>query len=260
MEAAVRTAFRSTDRVPARQTDNRRATRWTLTFVLVLVAYVAAGEIGLAVPFTSGNVSPLWPPAGVALGAMLVFGYRIWPAVACGALIVNYFSPIPPIAAAGITVGNTVGPLCGTWLLRRRPAFYPSLTRLQDVLALSLLGTLGAAVSATLGSIVLFLVGVDAWSGFASAWLMWWQLRLVMKFGWAPESRRRSTMGAAGHSAWPSGRISAPTDSCWVSLPWTALMRPGNMPWAARWRTSCRSRSGSFIACRTMCRIRTRRS
>jgi PAS domain S-box-containing protein len=141
----------------------------------VLSAYLLAGEIGLTVPFTSGNVSPLWPPAGVALAAMLIFGYRVWPAVALGAFTVNFFTGIPHLAAVGIAVGNTAGPLFGTWLLRRLPQFQTSLNRLRDVSGLSMYGALcGTAVSATIGAGVLFLCGVNAWSGFRPAWMMWW--------------------------------------------------------------------------------------
>jgi PAS domain S-box-containing protein len=175
---------RETEARPARPNDdipplNRgrsvRKRHQLLESVCVLGAYILAGEIGLAVPFTSANVSPLWPPAGVALAAMLIFGYRIWPAVAFGAFIVNLFTPVPHLSAVGIALGNTVGPLCGTWLLRRLPRFQCSLSRLRDVLGLSTLGALcGTAVSATAGAGVLFLSGVNAWSGFASAWLIWW--------------------------------------------------------------------------------------
>jgi sigma-B regulation protein RsbU (phosphoserine phosphatase) len=174
MNAAARTAY-STSKTLLNLLQSHRKYRRTWELVCVFAAYLLAGEIGLAVPFTSGNVSPLWPPAGVALAAMLVLGYRVWPAVALGAFIVNFFSKIPHVAAAGIALGNTVGPLCGTWLLRQLPRFQPSLTRLRDVLGMSIFGALGGtAVSATIGASVLFLTGVNAWSGFASAWLMWW--------------------------------------------------------------------------------------
>lgn len=144
-------------------------------FVYVLAACVLAGEAGLAIPFTSGNVSPFWPLAGVALAATLLFGYRIWPAVALGAFIVNFFSAVPHVAAIGLALGNTVGPLCGTWLLRRIPGFRPSLTRIRDVLGLIILGAFcGTAVSATIGTSTLFLTGVNAWSSSASSWRVWW--------------------------------------------------------------------------------------
>ena len=174
MNAAAHTAYSNAEtRLNLVQGHRKRRRIWEL--VCVLVAYLVAGEIGLAVPFTSGNVSPLWPPAGVALAAMVILGYRVWPAVALGAFLVNFFTGIPHLAAAGIALGNTVGPLCGAWLLRQLPRFQPSLTRLRDVLGMSILGAFcGTAVSATVGAGVLFLTGVNAWSGFASAWLMWW--------------------------------------------------------------------------------------
>ena len=153
----------------------RRKRPRPLDFVYVLAACVLAGEAGLAIPFTSGNVSPFWPAAGVALAATLLFGYRIWPAVALGAFIVNFFTAVPHVAALGLALGNAVGPLCGTWLLRRLPGFRPSLTRLRDVLGLVILGAFcGTAVSATIGTTTLFLTGVNAWSSSASTWRIWW--------------------------------------------------------------------------------------
>ena len=95
--------------------------RYLPEFALVLVAYFLAGRIGLAVPFTSGNVSPVWPPAGIALAATLLVGYRIWPAIVIGAFLVNFLSPLPHVAAFGISLGNAAGPLAGAWLLRRIP-------------------------------------------------------------------------------------------------------------------------------------------
>ena len=175
MNAPARTTYATSEIPGLNLVQSRRKRPRTLEFAYVLAAYLLAGEIGLAVPFTSGNVSPVWPPAGLALAAILIFGYRIWPAVALGAFIVNFFTEIPHVAAAGIALGNTVGPLCGAWLLRRLPRFQPSLTRLRDVLGMSICGALcGTAVSATVGAGVLFLAGVNAWSGFGSAWLMWW--------------------------------------------------------------------------------------
>ncbi len=134
-----------------------------------------AGEIGLAVPFTSGNISPFWPAAGVALASMLLFGYRMWLAVAVGAFTVNFFTGVPHLTAGAIALGNAVGPLCGAWLLRRLPEFRPCLSRLPSVLGVAVLGAFGgAALSATVGAGALFLAGITAWSGFGTAWLMWW--------------------------------------------------------------------------------------
>ncbi|MGA2001283.1 MAG: MASE1 domain-containing protein [Terriglobales bacterium] len=141
---------------------------------IVLAAYFLAGRIGLAIPFTSGNVSPVWPPAGIALAAMLVWGYGMWPAILAGAFLVNFFSPVPHAASLGIAVGNTSSALVAAWLVRKTPGFRAALPRLQDVLALVLLGGLSTTIAATVGVTSLNLTGVKPWSGFTSAWLIWW--------------------------------------------------------------------------------------
>src|SRR4030095_916893 len=68
--------------------------KYGLELSVVFVAYFLAGQVGLAVPFTSENVSPVWPAAGIALAAFLLVGYRVWPAIAAAAFVVNYLSPI----------------------------------------------------------------------------------------------------------------------------------------------------------------------
>jgi PAS domain S-box-containing protein len=143
--------------------------------LIVFAAYFLAGKIGLAVPFTSGNVSPLWPPAGIALAALLLFGHRVWPAIAAGAFLVNFLTPIPSSAALALAAGNTAGPVIGAWLVRRLPRFHASLSRLGDVLGLILVAVpASATISATVGVTVLFITHVDPWSRFWPAWAVWW--------------------------------------------------------------------------------------
>ena len=55
---------------------------YAVRLALVFVLYLAAGKLGLSVPFTSGNVSPVWPASGVALASVLLWGYEVWPAIA----------------------------------------------------------------------------------------------------------------------------------------------------------------------------------
>jgi PAS domain S-box-containing protein len=152
-----------------------QSAHYLLQLTVVLAAYFLAGKLGLAVPFTSGNISPVWPAAGVAVAALWVAGYRVWPAIALGAFLVNFFTPIPHSAALGIALGNTAGPVIGVCSLRRLAGFHPSLSRVRDVVGLIVLAALGGtAISATIGAGVLFFNGVNAWAHFGVAWLMWW--------------------------------------------------------------------------------------
>ncbi len=149
--------------------------KYVLELSLVFAAYLLSGKIGLFVPFTSGNVSPVWPAAGVAMGALLLVGYRVWPAIATAAFLVNLFTPIAPLAAVGIAAGNTAGPLVGAWLTRHIGGFTPSLTRLKDVLGIILIAApVGAAISASVGVTVLFGTGSTPWVTFGRAWVVWW--------------------------------------------------------------------------------------
>src|SRR5207245_2820033 len=93
--------------------------QYLLRWVTVFVLYVTAGKLGLSVPFTSGNVSPVWPASGVAIASVLLLGYEIWPGLALAAFFVNFLSPIPAISSVGIALGNTSSALLGGYLVRR---------------------------------------------------------------------------------------------------------------------------------------------
>ena len=139
------------------------------------VLYFLAGLAGLAVPFTAGNVSPVWPAAGVALACLLLFGWRCWPGVFLAAFLVNYISPLPFPAALGLAGGNTAAALAGVFLVRRIGGFRISLARLRDMIALILLAAaLSSTISASIGTGVLILTGVKPWATAASSWLTYY--------------------------------------------------------------------------------------
>ncbi len=105
---------------------------------------------------------------------MLLWGSRIWPAIALGAFLVNFWSPVPAWAAVGIAVGNTVGAVFGGYLFRRITQSSPSLSNVRDVAALITAAVVSPIASASIGSASLFLTHVQAWSSFGSAWRIWW--------------------------------------------------------------------------------------
>src|SRR6266567_6425552 len=146
-----------------------------LRLLLVFGLYFAAGKLGLSVPFTSGNVSPVWPASGVALASVLLWGYEVWPAIALAAFLVNFLSPISTLSSVGIALGNTSSALVGGYLVRRFAKGRPSFERLPDVLGLMALGAaLAPMVAASVGVTTLLLTQVRAWSGFNTAWQVWW--------------------------------------------------------------------------------------
>src|SRR6185503_16689059 len=114
----------------------------------------------LALDAVSGFATLVWPPTGIALAALLLFGYRLWPGVALGAFVANLWVGAPIGVATGIAVGNTLEALIGTLVLRRFD-FKPALASVRDVIALiSAAACLSTLVSATVGSTSLLLGGV----------------------------------------------------------------------------------------------------
>ncbi|MFN7143906.1 MAG: hypothetical protein ACK4YP_09035, partial [Myxococcota bacterium] len=63
----------------------RRHRAVAVRVLLVALAYVAAANLGRLVAY--GLVTPVWPPTGVALAALLLGGLRLWPGVALGVFV-----------------------------------------------------------------------------------------------------------------------------------------------------------------------------
>ena len=140
----------------------------------VAVAYYLTARLGLLQELVRDQVTPYWPPTGVALVALLVLGLRIWPGIALGAFVLNATVGSSVIAAAFISVGNTLAPVCA-YLLLRQVGFRTEIDRRRDALALVFLGALtGMLVSATIGSTALLLTDSIPADEFWPTWSVWW--------------------------------------------------------------------------------------
>ena len=142
---------------------------------LLAAIYFGAAKFGLSLAVMQKNVSLVWPPTGIALAALLCFGYRLWPGVALGALLINASTGVSLVTAAGIATGNTLEALAAASLLGRVAGFTTSLDRLQDVLGLVALAAIpSTAISATIGVMSLCLGGEASWAVYPSLWWQWW--------------------------------------------------------------------------------------
>ena len=81
--------------------------------------YFAAGKLGLSLAFVNSSASLVWPATGIALAALLVLGYRAWPAILLGAFLVNVTNTGHVASALAIGLGNTVEALAGAFLVDR---------------------------------------------------------------------------------------------------------------------------------------------
>lgn len=143
--------------------------------VTVSFLYVATAKLGLLYAVVGNTVTLVWPPSGIALAALLVYGYRLVPGIALGALLVNMETGVPLLTAGGIAMGNTLEAITGVLLLTRLTRFHNALDRLRDGFAFIALATLcGTMVGASLGVATLAVGGTIPVSEYASVWLKWW--------------------------------------------------------------------------------------
>jgi signal transduction histidine kinase len=151
-----------------------RPIRYLVTLLLVALAYWVAARLSLNLALVHGQVTPLWPPTGIALVAILVLGRRVWPAIAISAFAVNLPLGPSPLGAAFIAAGNTLAPLVSAELMAWA-GFRIQLDRLRDAAAIIVLGALiGMTISATVGSSVLILSGSVPANNFVATWAVWW--------------------------------------------------------------------------------------
>jgi integral membrane sensor domain MASE1 len=113
--------------------------RELLIFAGLVAAYVATAKLGFRAALVAEQVSPAWPPSGLALWAVLVLRRRAWPAIWTGALIANLVTDVPLLPAISIAIGNTLEAIVGAWLLREFADVDRSLDRLRQVTALNVL-------------------------------------------------------------------------------------------------------------------------
>src|SRR5688572_3660113 len=102
--------------------------------LLLALLYFAAAKLGLSLATLHSNVTPVWPPAGIAIASLLIFGRRVWPGVFLGALVTNWLTDIPAGSAVGIAIGNTLEAVVAFWLLQRVARWRSTFDSVGDVM------------------------------------------------------------------------------------------------------------------------------
>ena len=161
-------AFRVTSRL-------RPALSYLAAVAGLAVVYFFMARVGLRFASIGHSVSLVWPPTGIALGALAILGYRFWPGIALGAFLANAASPVPLLTAAAIAVGNTLEGLVAAFLLRRTAGPRPRLEVARSLRTLVFLAApAGALVSATIGATTLWMAGEISAGGILSTLAVWW--------------------------------------------------------------------------------------
>src|ERR1700730_4050779 len=121
------------------------------TQLLLASAYLVAGKIGLTLALLNSSATAVWPPAGIALAAVLILGpRRAWPGILVGAFLVNEMTAGSWLTSLAIACGNTGEALVGAYLINRFAGGRTGFVRAANLFLFALAGVLSATVSATI--------------------------------------------------------------------------------------------------------------
>jgi len=150
------------------------ALRWLARALALAAAYFVVAKIGLRYATIGPSISPVWPPTGLAVAALVLLGPRYWPAILLGAFLANATTSIPVLAAAGLACGNATEATVAAYLLRRRARQHLALDDLLGVRTLvGVAAPVGALASAAIGVTSLWLAHVVSGAGLWSALSLW---------------------------------------------------------------------------------------
>ncbi|WP_317204145.1 CHASE domain-containing protein [Janthinobacterium sp.] len=150
---------------------------------LFALLYFGAARLGLLLAFEDSNASPVWPPSGIAFAAVLLYGYRLWPAILAGAFAANLAefaaNHVAPgwsgtLVALVIAAGNTLEALLGAFLMLRFAGPERPLAHLHNIYKFALIAIVMSLLSAGVGALALVAGGVVAPAAQWAVMSVWW--------------------------------------------------------------------------------------
>ncbi len=130
-----------------------------------------------------GNVTPLWPPSGIALAAVIMYGYRVWPGILFGAIIGTTWAFFDSSSIAGIArtslagtiiaIGVTLQGIAGGYLIKKYIQIDQIFKQPINILKFFILSILSCVIGSTIGATTLTAFGLGEWSRFLTIWLTW---------------------------------------------------------------------------------------
>ena len=155
--------------------------------IAVALSYFVLAKLGLMVASVNPSATPVWPPSGLAIAALLIFGHRIWPAVLIAAFAANATTAGSLTTSAAIAVGNSLEAIVGVWLINAWSNGRDTFASPVGVAKFALI-CLGPStmISATIGVVSLSLAGYADWAKFSGIWTTWWLGDLTGALVFAP--------------------------------------------------------------------------
>ncbi|UTW13653.1 CHASE domain-containing protein [Marinobacterium rhizophilum] len=156
---------------------------WLLSVLVLGTAYALVGRLALLLAIPPGYATAIFPSAGIAVAAMLIWGNRLWPGVFLGSVLLNCWvsleqGPLSTVVmqvSLGAASGATLQALAGAWLVRRVLGYPITQSREKEIFRFMLLaGPVACLVNASFGATSLYASGVIGVAEYGYSWFTWW--------------------------------------------------------------------------------------
>jgi signal transduction histidine kinase len=175
-----------------------RTARYIAGVLVLAAAYYGAAKLGQTLRYTA-SVSAIWPPAGLGIAALYMWGLRWWPGILIAECVVNGElllddKGLPLGSLLGQQTGNMAEIVVGAVLLRELIGPRAGLDRVEQVGGMLVaLGT-ATAISASIGTVSMLAGDVIDSSDVPKFWRTWWLgdtsgglVVLPLMLAWAPD-------------------------------------------------------------------------
>ena len=153
----------------------RKCWSYAAEFLGIAISYLAVAKLSLEMASIHPSASPIWPPTGFALAAVLLLGYRVVPAIFLAAFVTNATTAGSISTSLVIAAGNALECLVATILINRWSDGAHTFNTPTGVARFALVCFVPSTIiSATLGVGSLSLAGFADWTNFWSIWTTWW--------------------------------------------------------------------------------------
>lgn len=160
--------------------------QYSVQIIVLAGLYALTGKLGLLLAAQTEFATVIWPPSGIALGMLLVFGYRVWPGVLIGSMLINghlagsFESFDHLFGKSGLAtfltgVGASLQAVLGRYLILKIFDFPLQIEKARDAFGfLAIAGPISCLVSATIGTGALYSLLELQQTKILSNWMAWW--------------------------------------------------------------------------------------
>ena len=140
----------------------------------IFLVYIAGGKFGLSLASVNPSATAIWPPTGIALASLLIFGYRVLPAIFLGAFFVNITTTGGVVTSLFIAGGNSLEAFVGAFLIKRFANGVGVFEHVGNIYKYIVAAILSTALSADVGVLTLIFGHLTSVKDFWSVWVTWW--------------------------------------------------------------------------------------